>query len=327
MPDSMPQRILLTGGTGFVGRHLAQALADRTELSCMVRAASRSNLLPPGTRIFQADIAKGQGIDAAMEGQDCLIHLAGTLFSFSWRHYLSGNVVLANQLGGAARRAGIKRIVVVSSLAATGPGAQSPGVADDTPPAPVSAYGWSKYMAELACARAFDSPDRLVVLRPPVIYGPGDKGLLPYFRSAKFGLIAVPGGDFPVSAVHVQDAVQGVLCCLRPEAQGVYHINDGAEHTMASLGLAMAAAFGRKALVLRMPRPVLAASAVLADFAAGLGLPQSSWNMDKYRESCAAGWLCSAARIAAELGYAPSMPLREGIADAVAGYRKLGWLS
>ncbi|MDR2695942.1 MAG: NAD(P)-dependent oxidoreductase, partial [Deltaproteobacteria bacterium] len=238
----------------------------------------------------------------------------------------SDAVSLANRLGGAARRAGISRVVVVSSLAATGPCAQSPGVSDDTLPAPVSAYGWSKYMAELAFAREFTRPAGLVVLRPPIIYGPGDRGLLPCFKAAKLGLIATPGGTFPVSAVHVRDAVQGVLCCLKPEARGVYHINDGAEHSMASLGLAMAAALGRKALVLRMPRPVLAASAALADFAAGLGLPPASWNRDKYRESRAEGWLCSAARITSELGYTPSMPLREGMADAVAGYGKLGWL-
>jgi len=325
MPDHLPRRILLTGGTGFVGRHLAAALAGRTELSCMVRAASRTDLLPPGTRIFQADIAKGQGIDAAMEGQDCLIHLAATLFAASWQNYLNDAVLLARRLGSAAQRAGIKRVVVVSSLAATGPCAQSPGVADDAPSAPVSAYGWSKYMAELAFARELP-PDRLVVLRPPIIYGPGDKGLLPYFKTAKLGLIAVPGGAFPVSAVHVQDAVQGIICCTKPEAQGVYHINDGEEHSMTSLGLAMAAAFGRKALVLRMPRPVLAASAALAGLAAHLGLPPASWNPDKCREACVEGWLCSSARITAELGYAPSMLLREGIADAVTGYRKLGWL-
>jgi nucleoside-diphosphate-sugar epimerase len=324
--DFLPQRILLTGGTGFVGRHLARTLAGRTELSCMVRATSRTDHLPPGTRVFQADIAGGQGIDAAMAGQDCLIHLAATLFSTSWRNYLRDAALLAQRLGNAAQRAGIQRIVVVSSLAATGPSAQSPGVADHALPAPVSAYGWSKYLAELAFARELGDPARLVVLRPPIIYGSGDKGLLSYFKSAKFGFIATPSRNFPVSAVHVRDAVQGILCCLKPEAHGVYHVNDGAEHTMASLGLAIAAALGRKALVLRMPRPILAVSAALASFAAHLGMPSSPWNIDKYRESCAEGWLCSAVRIAAELGYAPSMPLREGIADAVVGYKALGWL-
>jgi len=327
MSDSLPQRILLTGGTGFVGRRLAQELSGRAELSCLVRATSRTGDLPPGTRVFRADIAAGQGLEAAMEGQDCLIHLAATLFAASWRNYLRDAALLAQRLGAAARKAGVRRVVVVSSLAATGPCARSPGVSDDAIPAPVSAYGWSKYMAELIFARELDARSRLVVLRPPIIYGPGDKGLLPYFRAAKLGLVAVPAGPFPVSAVHVQDAVQGILRCLQAGAQGVYHINDGAEHSMASLGQAMAAALGRKApALLRIPRPALAVSAAAAGLAACVGLPPGSWNMDKYRESCAEGWLCSAARITAELGYAPSMPLREGIADAVAGYRKLGRL-
>ena len=330
MSDCMPQRILLTGGTGFVGRHLAQALVGRTELSCMARARSRIDLLPPGVRVFQADIAGGQGIDAAMAGQDCLIHLAATLFSSSWRHYLRDAANMAQRLGSAAQRAGIRRVVVVSSLAATGPSAQSPGVPDDASPAPVSAYGWSKYLAELAFAQELGPearPEaRLVVLRPPIIYGPGDRGLLPCFKAAKLGLVMAPRGHFPVSAVHVRDAVQGILCCLKPEARGVYHINDGAEHSMASLGRAMAAAQGRGALALPVPRPALAVSAALAGLAACLGLPPASWNMDKYREACGAGWLCSAARISSELGYGPSMPLREGMADAVAGYKALGWL-
>jgi nucleoside-diphosphate-sugar epimerase len=181
-------------------------------------------------------------------------------------------------------------------------------------------------MTELVFARELANNARLAVLRPPIIYGPGDKGLLPCFKAAKRGLVMAPGGAFPVSAVHVRDAVQGILCCLKHEARGVYHINDGAEHSMASLGLAMAAALGRKALVLPMPRPVLTASAALAGLAARFGLSPASWNPDKCREARAEGWLCSAARIEAELGYAPSMPLREGIADAVAGYARLGWL-
>ena len=72
------------------------------------------------------------------------------------------------------------RFVLVSSLAATGPSDTAPGVDDATPPAPVSAYGWSKMLTEQVLGRALGQS--LVTLRPPIIYGSGDKGLLPVFQ-------------------------------------------------------------------------------------------------------------------------------------------------
>jgi nucleoside-diphosphate-sugar epimerase len=332
---SLPRRVLITGATGFVGRHVAEALSGKTEVRCLVRSVSRAGaLLPPDSRLFRGDLESGAGLDAALEGmdgRDCVIHLAAVLFAFSWREYLRGNVAFAARTGEAARRAGVGRVLMVSSLAATGPCGQSPGVEDDSPPNPVSAYGWSKYAAELALARALacgkaeeGSGGRLVVLRPPIIYGPGDRGLLPCFRAAKRGLVVTPGrGRFPLSFVHVHDAVQGVFRCLGPEARGVYHINDGAEHSMESFGAGIAAAFGRKPLVLPVPAPLLALSALAAQCAAKLGLPQGPWNLDKYREARREGWLCSARRIAAELGYAPCVSLREGIARSIEGYRRM----
>ena len=334
MPDvALPQRILLTGAAGFVGRHVAELLSGKTELRCFTRRTSRTDCLPADARVFRGNLEDGSGLEAALEGMDegdAVIHLAAALFAVSWQDYLCGNVTLAARLGEAARRAVVGRIVMVSSLAATGPSARSPGVEDDTPPAPVSAYGWSKYAAELALTRALfasgNTYPRLVVLRPPIIYGPGDKGLLPYFRAARIGLVVIPRKNPPVSLVHVYDAAQAVLCCLKTEARGLYHLNDGAEHSMASFGTAVASAFGRKARVLPLPLPLLAFSAALSSFAARLGLPPASWNADKYREARAEGWLCSARRITEELGYTPAVPLREGIAHSIAGYRRMGRL-
>ncbi len=331
-----PRRILLTGAAGFVGRHAARELirvfGSGLELRCLVRASSRTDLLPPEARLCYGDLERGTGLDEALNGMDegdCVIHLAAVLFASSWREYLRGNTALASRLGAAVRRSGVGRVLMVSSLAATGPSGTSPGVEDDAVPAPVSAYGWSKYAAELVLAKALDDPQRsrrLVVLRPPIIYGPGDKGLLPYFKTARLGLVVTPAKNLPVSLVHVDDAVRGLLCCLKPEARGVYHLNDGAEHSMRSLGEAMCAAFGRKARVLPVPRPLLALSAGAASLGAWLGLPQSPWNIDKFLESGQAGWLCAGARIRDELGHAPAVPLREGVAQSMEGYRRMGML-
>ena len=156
------------------------------------------------------------------------------------------------------------------------------------------------------------------------------------------------GREFPVSAVHADDMARAVLCACRPEASGVYHLSDGEAYTMSGFCRAMGAAVdkalgrtahrGHKVRVVRMPLPVMActaglstAFAVAADTVArrflGRGLRRApAWNLDKYREARQAGWLCDSSRICRELGFAPRVSLEAGMAEAVDGYRREGWL-
>ncbi len=333
------KRLLLTGGTGFVGQHVLRALSPlaesgQIEISCLVRASSRRAALPSFVRVFEADLATGKGLAEALQGQHMVVHMAALLFGVAWQDYLS-NVQAASLLGRAiaaeqAQNGALERVVMVSSLAATGPCAVAPGMDDATMAQPVSAYGWSKYLSEEALGRHCGKS--LVVLRPPMIYGPGDAGLLPYFVMAKKGLVVSPGfgRDFPVSIMHVQDVVQAILCLLKPEAHGVYHCNDGAVHTMQTVGELMASLMGKKARCLRMPLAIMSVSAVFSTLwgaaTQGVGLRAPSWNLDKYREARVAGWLCSSTRLQEELGFSPSMPLREGLSQTIESYKQAGKL-
>lgn len=340
-------RILVTGATGFVGRHLTRALVESgAEVTCLVRASSTIACLPAGLRTVQACLSTGQGLDKALEGQEIVIHMAALLFGLGWQDYLSSNTQAAQCLAQALRRhqeegGALRRFVLLSSLAATGPCASGEGVRDDTAPAPVSAYGWSKYLTEQILREALG--ERMVTLRPPIIYGSGDKGLLPYFRAAQKGIIVSPGlgRRFPVSVVHVQDMVQAIMLCLHEQACGVYHLNDGAQHTMPGIGQAIVKAlqadapqgggFFRAPRVISLPLPLMGlaahAAALWGTLSTPWGLRAPSWNPDKYREARQTGWLCSSARIIHDLGYSPLISLEQGMAEAVAGYRQEGWLS
>lgn len=340
-------RILVSGATGFVGRHLTRALVEGgAEVTCLVRASSHTGSLPAGLRTVTACLSTGQGLDKALEGQEIVIHMAALLFGLGWQDYLSSNTQAAQCLAQALCRhqdggGNVHRFVLLSSLAATGPCACGDGVDDDTPPAPVSAYGWSKYLTEQILREALG--ERMVTLRPPIIYGSGDKGLLPYFQAAQKGIIIKPGlgRRFPVSAVHVRDMVQAIILCLQEQAHGVYHLNDGSQHTMPSIGLAIAKALqadapqslhaARAPRVVPVPLPLMGlaayAAAAWGSLTKAWGLRAPSWNPDKYREARQAGWLCSSARIIHDLGYNPSISLEQGMAEAVTGYRQEGWLS
>ncbi|WP_165075038.1 MULTISPECIES: NAD(P)-dependent oxidoreductase [unclassified Desulfovibrio] len=340
------KRVLVTGGTGFLGGHLLpQLLESGARVTCLARAGSDVSRLPAGVAVARGDCASGEGLASALAGQEICIHMAALLFGLGWQDYLRANGRAAAQLARAAQGSpALRRFVLVSSLAAAGPAADpakapgSPG-APNTPCRPVSAYGWSKLLGEEILGRALG--ERLVVLRPPIIYGSGDKGLLPVFKGVARGVAVSPGlfHSFPVSVIHADDAAQAVLLACGEGARGTYYIDDGASHDMASFCRAMGVALGRERVhILKLPLPLMALTAALSSLAGvavarlgrlcGLQAPRRApnWNLDKYREARAPGWLCDARRIRDDLGFAPRMDLEAGMAEAVAGYRREGWL-
>ncbi|MDO5484219.1 MAG: NAD-dependent epimerase/dehydratase family protein [Desulfovibrionaceae bacterium] len=335
------KKVLVTGGTGFVGRHLLPRLVEAgAQVTCLVRASSRLDGLSVPT--VTADLDSGQGLREALAGQDVLIHMAALLFGLGWQDYLRANACAAFRLAEALRGMAAEgrqlpsRVVLVSSLAAAGPSSQSALSAPAAMPAPVSAYGWSKLMVEQILGQALG--DRLVIVRPPIIYGSGDRGLLPVFRGAARGFAVSPGlfREFPVSVAHVRDVAQAVMLCAGPAASGIYYCSDGQPHDMAGFCRAMGAALGRRVRIVRLPLWLMAATAALASCAGTLWAKAlrlvtgrsprrvPNWNLDKYREARQIAWLCDDARIRRELGYQPEMDLAGGMAEAVEGYRREG---
>ena len=154
------KKIVVTGATGFVGRHLLpQLLAAGAQVTCVVRASSRCDHLPLGVAVVRADLCGGAGLQEALCGQDICIHMAALLFGLGWQDYLRANSRAARALATAwqaleARGKAPQRLVLVSSLAASGPCDTATGRTDDAPGAPVSAYGWSKLMVEQILGRA-----------------------------------------------------------------------------------------------------------------------------------------------------------------------------
>lgn len=336
-------KIAITGGSGFLGRHLLAALDGRcAEIVCLARGTSRFKHLPRSARLVPGDCHTGEGLAALAENSNVFIHMASLLFGASWHDYLEANARASQNVCAAinslpeAKRPG--KVIFISSLAAAGPCAKLPGLNEKALPAPVSAYGWSKLLSEKIFTSA--GLGELVILRPPIIYGSGDRGLLPMFKSAARGLGLSPGmgRPFPVSIIHASDVAQAILLACSQKAQGIYHLDDGHPCDMDAFCRAMGNALQRKSMhVIHMPLGVMGATAAIssawaqsaggmARLAARGAMPPPRWNMDKFREARQAGWLADAARIRGELGFDARTDLKTGMQEAVQGYREEGLL-
>jgi nucleoside-diphosphate-sugar epimerase len=332
-------KALVTGATGFIGRHLCAALrAAGDDVTALVRPTSRREALDAlGVRFAVGDVGDPASLPAAVAGAEVVFHLAAMLGSPWHPDFLKTNAVgVRNVAAACASAARPPRMIVVSSMAAAGP-SPSPGVVrvEDDPPAPVSRYGASKLAGEQA-ARELAGKLPITVVRPPVVFGGGDRAMLPLFQLAGRGVAVTPGRG-ALSLVHVEDLVALLRAAvagetLAPEGspgRGVYFGGFDEHPSWPELARRVAAAMGRqRMLTLAAPRWMLTVGGAAAErWARWRGSDFELLSSDKAKEAKAGDWMCSAAKAAAQLGWRPAASLDERLAETAAAYRAAGLVS
>jgi dihydroflavonol-4-reductase len=327
MNNRVPQPVLVTGASGFIGRHLVRRLIERGDrVSCLVRATSRiDELRSAGAQLVTGDVTDcaSMGRALAVSQAGIVFHLAGLTKALRTDEFLRVNAGGVESIAAAcAERTDKPVLVVVSSLAAAGPCAAGRPRVESDAPAPTSAYGCSKLAGEQATARyAAVVPSSIV--RPPIVFGPGDRGTLEMFRPiARWGIHVVPGlGERCFSLIHVADLVEGLLLAaekgerLHPDGspgQGIYFMAADDYPTYAELGQGMATALGRKrATVVHLPGPLVRLVG-LCGGAIGRIRRRPGWvNSDKIAEALAGSWTCSSAKARTHLGWSPAATLAD----------------
>jgi nucleoside-diphosphate-sugar epimerase len=328
---------LLTGASGFIGNSLAKLLLSRGHAvrALVRRTSSRVGL--EGVSFVEGDLATGAGLEAAVEGVEVVMHLAGLTKARTPEEYHLANAEGTRRLAAAAAaQAKPPRFVYCSSLAAAGPSrAGHPKTEEDTE-APISTYGRSKLAGEMAL-RAFADRLHSVILRPAIVYGPADREFLPsLLPMAKMGVMLKSGfGSKHYSLVHVDDLCEALYAAAHKGAKldpldsrsGVYFVSDDVEYTWEQVCFTLADAMGkRRPRVVALPDAFSYAAGLGGELQAKLRGTVAIINRDKAREMRAEAWTCSPARAKREIEYHPRVALRDGMQGALAWYRKEGML-
>jgi dihydroflavonol-4-reductase len=324
-------QVLVTGASGFIGAALTDRLLARGHrVRALVRASSRvDDLRRLGVELAPGDVCRPETLPAAVAGCELVLHCAGLVKALGTDELFRANAAGTRHLAEACAAAPRPpTLVYVSSLAAAGPSPGGRPRTEEDPPAPVSRYGESKLAGEEA-VRALAGRLPASIVRPPVVYGPRDRELMPQLlRMAQLGLVVRAGGEKRYSVVHVADLCDGVLAIAErgrrvgpPGPEGVYFLDDGGEHTWDEIALAACAAAGRRARVVALPEATSTLVTAGASLWAALTRTPTVLSLDKLAEMRQAAWTCSSARAAREVGYAPRLGLAEGMRDAVAWFR------
>jgi len=315
-------RIVVTGATGFIGRHLVKKLLARGhEVVCLVRRPVAPAMDGGAGRVVAADLLDPDTYAHELPLADHVVHLAGLLESRRAEDFRLVNVEATRRLVEACRqaRAPRGRFVLMSSVAAMGPAADSGLLRETDPCRPASEYGRSKHDAELV-ALSHAGELGLLVLRPSFVYGPGDQrglALLPPLLPGGSGSLA-SALVRTFSVCHVADVVAATLLALDSDATPgeTLLISSSEVLTWEQLRASVAAALAEIAPKLAARPATPSAAQVIAERLGSTCAPGAA----------ARDWACDTRHARRVLGFAARVPLNEGIRETLRWYRDQGLL-
>lgn len=294
---------LVTGGTGFVGRQLIAELVKRDVLvRTTARDAQAATTLPSSVAThIVGDLTEYAGFDALLQNVDCVIHLAARAHVTSDRAgdnsnlYRISNETLTRRLAEAAARRGVKRFVMTSTIKVFGEMDRGRPFRADDRPAPVDAYGRSKWAAEQALwSVSRETAMQAVVVRPPLVYGPAVRAnFLRIMRVVDRGI------PVPFSAVNNRrsmvssDNLVDFLCACRQDeaaAGKTLLVSDDHDLSTPELLREIARAMHRKARLLWMPVAALRAVGRVTGTFAEISRLTDSLSMEIADSRAVLGW-------------------------------------
>lgn len=331
----MKQKVLITGASGFVGKHLVREAHKKGYIvHAAVRPSSQVELIQDFVEDYKyldyGDVSAMKDL-FKREQYTYIIHAAAMTTAKSEADMYKVNVEYTLNLIEAAFYKGntLDRFVYVSSLAAVGPvSLEDPAITEDNPLCPITMYGRSKKKSEEEISRRFPH-NAITILRPTAVYGPYEKDIFILFQTMAKGLDPYIGKQRQVlSFVYVTDLVEALLSACRPaeEALKIYNISDGNAYSRYAMADIYKMFFDKKLFRMHVPTFLVRQVAVIMQALYQKSEKTPVLYPERIRELTAQNWACDISRAKEELNFSPQYNLKKGLGETLEWYKENNWL-
>lgn len=325
-------KIFLTGASGFLGSHIAEALTHRGDkILALVRKTSQIHHLKPlNLEYIEGSISEIQRLKKHLEKCDVVIHSAGLIKALSEKEFFEVNGLGTERLVDAILQCKKKpkKLIYISTIAVHN---SSIGGSDFSLPSfnchPLTIYGKSKLAGEKALER-LRGKVQTCVLRPPVLYGPRDKEFLTFFKAVDWGFAPLYGsGKNRLSLCYATDVAQAVIALLKTEfsSDEIFCLDDGAVYDWNRIIQTVSEVMKKKVLRLPIPPLFFQAAAAFSEIASKISGKAFIFNRDKVLEMGQPSWVCGYQKLHQKTGWKPKVKLKEGAIKTLRFYQKEGF--
>jgi len=303
-------RVLVTGATGFVGINVVKRLLEEHDVYVFVRnVEAAKRYFGEGVNAAYGDVLDVESLKRAFNKEfDAVVHIAGVISAHDLDKLYNVNRYGSRNVAKASYNSGVKNFIYVSSLAARGP---------DGFKSPVSHYGNSKRLGELEILNIYGF-ENVKIIRPPIIFGPYDKGTLPLFKLAKYGI--VPVVDRTYSFLFVEDLVEVLIRLLELKFKDtkVFYASSFTVN-FKNFAECLLKVSNKKVLKINPPMGLI-------KFLSKFSSKRSPFTEDKVREILPKSWTCENDSVKMCLGFEKWSEMCSSIGKTFLWYEENGWI-
>ena len=314
--QNIPGSVALTGGTGFIGQHLVSALIrDGFHVKALTRIP---NALPENRNLQQITgvLEDQSALDDLISGVEAVIHVGGRIAGRNLREFESANILgTENLIRSATDQANSPKLIYISTLAAREPH--------------LSYYAATKREGEIRF-QALNQAHMWHILRPPVVYGPGDKQTLKLFRQFNSGFALRPRAGGRFSMIYVEDLISAILYLLQDSAQksAVFELDDGHPNGYSWDEVVAEASqkLGRKIRSIDVPTALLHLVGSFETVISTITKKPPVLSCGKINEFTHPDWVATSNLLSHDSDWKSNVNLQEGISRTIDWYVARKWL-